>query len=502
MDFLDPKKERYNELKLLVGYVLVAVAIVIATILLLYRAYGYNVSQDGQVTQNGIVFVSSQPSDATIHLNGKQYKSNTNARVIIPSGNYLLQVAKSGYLLWQRHISVNGGDVQHFDYPFLIPRTLQTSNLSELAADPSMATESPDKRWLLLGQAEASGSFTLYDVKNPKKPVATTITLPDGTFKTGESDGAQSWSLVEWATDNRHVLLLHTYVLKGVDTREYIVLDRADPTASLNLTDSLHLSQMQTVSLFDNRISQFYVYDKADNSLRRVDSDGQEQSRLEHVLAFKTYADDKILYVTDQPPVGKTAAGTVTAVLLDGGRSTSLRALPAGAAHYSLDIAQYDGDWYVLAAADNDNAAYIYKNPGSETPGADAFVAPYRRLPLKNPGSMLFSNNTQYVVAESGQDFITYDLENLMQYRYHATEPLDAPQTHATWMDGNRLLYVSGGKLVMFDYDYLNKHNLVPASANYLPFFSADYTYLYTLVPAKGDAKPALTTTPLTIKQQ
>lgn len=62
-------------------------------------------------------------------------------------------------------------------------------------------------------------------------------------------------------------------------------------------------------------------------------------------------------------------------------------------------------------------------------------------------------------------------------------EPIDAPQEHANWMDGNRLLYVSGGKLVVFDYDYSNLHGLMASSSAYLPAFSPDYKLVYSLSP-------------------
>jgi len=505
MDFLDPKKERSSRIRLLLGYCLVTLAIGIATLVLLYQAYGYSIDRQGNVTQSGLLFVSSQPSGAAIYLNGQRYKSNTDSRVTIPADTYTLEISETGYRTWRRQVVVNGGDVQHFDYPFLFPQKLQTSGLADLSADPSVAMQSPDKRWLLLGQSDSSGSFTQYDLKSPDKPVAANFSLPAGSFTPGDSNGAQSWSLVEWSSDNRHVLLLHTYTVNGVTNREYILLDRDTPVDSTNLTATLHLTQAEALSLFNSRVDQFYVLNSDEHSLRRINaSDGSEVSRLEHVLAYKAYADSKILYVTDQPPAGKAVTNSVTAVLQDGQKAITLRTLPAGASSYALNLAQYAGDWYVAVGADNDTAVYVYKNPQSQPASdVDTYPAPWRRLPVENPTFLSFSGNTQFLLAESGQNFVVYDLENVVQYHYRATEPIDAPQTHATWMDGNRLEYVSGGKLVVFDYDYRNRQGLVPANAAYLPFFASNYSYLYTLRAgsADGTIKPALTSTPLTVKK-
>jgi len=504
MDFLDPKKERWDRITLLVGYVLVSLAIAIGAFWLLFLSYGWTKDRQGNVVQNGLLFVSSQPSGAAIFLDGQRYQSDTNSRVITPAGTYTLQITKQGYRIWQRKVTVLGDDVQHFDYPFMWPQKLKTTSLADLTTDPSMATQSPDHRWLLLGKSDDAGTFTMYDFKHPDKPVSTDIKLPAGSFTPGI--GAQAWSAVEWAADNKHVLLQHTYATASGTAREYVLLDRSAPVSSVNLTTSLNLGAAETVSLYDNRVAQLYVYNANTLTLRRMSAtDGTVASTLEHVLAYKTYADNKILYVTDKSPTGKAVDGQVSAVLQEGQETITLRTLPAaGTGTYLLNLAEYAGDWYVGVGATNGTAVYVYKNPQSDTgTGADTYPDPWRRLPISNPSYLSFSDNTQFLMAESGQQFVTYDLENLAEYRYTIPQPLDQPQLHATWMDGDRLLYVSGGKLVVFDYDSKNRQTLVPANASYLPFFAPDYTYLYTARPdsSDGSVKPGLDSTPLTLKQ-
>jgi hypothetical protein len=61
MDYLDPSKERAQTIRLIIGYILIGVAILIATLILLYQAYGFGINKEGQVIQSGLVFMSSQP---------------------------------------------------------------------------------------------------------------------------------------------------------------------------------------------------------------------------------------------------------------------------------------------------------------------------------------------------------------------------------------------------------------------------------------------------------
>lgn len=505
MDFLDPKKERRIKLQLMVGYVLVAIAIAIGAFWLLFLSYGWTTDKEGNVVQNGLLFVSSQPSGAGIYLDGQRYQSDTNSRVLTAAGTYTLQISKSGYRLWQHKITVAGDDVQHFDYPFLWPQKLQPTSLADLNTDPSVASQSLDHRWLLTAEPDTSGTFTLWDMKHSDKPVSSELKLPSGSFTPGV--GAQTWSVEEWAADNKHVVLRHTYATAASATNyEYILFDRTAPVATVNLTKSLSLGKTETLSLFDNRISQFYVYDPADLTLRRVNADdGSTVSTLQHVLAFKTYGADEILYITDMSPTGKTEEGQVSAVLQDGQEALTLRSLPAaGNGTYVLNLAQYAGDWYVAIGSTTGDTVFVYKNPqNAPNTSADTYPKPWRRLPITDPSYLSFSANTQFLLAESGQRFAVYDFENLKLYTYTASQPLDTPQAHGTWMDGDRVMYVSGGKLTVFDYDYKNQQTLVGANAGYLPFFAPDYKYLYTVRPDSGDGsiKPGLDTTPLTIKQ-
>jgi hypothetical protein len=497
MDFLDPKKERRNRLVLRIGYVFVAVAIALGTVILLYQAYGFGFGKDGQVIQNGLLFISSHPSGARIYVNGAPYSANTNTRVLEPSGQYQIKISKDGYRDWQRTITIMGGDVQHFDYPFLFPQELQTNVVSALTAAPAIVSGSPDRRWLLVEHTDDLASFTLYDLKSPATPPQLTITLPATVYTAG--DDAQSWQAVAWSSDNRHLLLLHNYTAAGQAQHEYISLDREDPTQSVNVTTALNLTADDTLSLYNGKYDQYFAFDKSAQTLRTTSLRGNLTPRqLNHIIAFQAHADDAIVYVTDQPPSGKVEAGKVSVVLQQGAKTYTLRTFDANAPGYLLDLATYKNSWYVLAGVTNSDGVYLYRNVHKQTSDKpDELPNPWRFLKVANPSYVGFSTTAQFITAESGQQFVIYDADNVETYSYKTAAPLDAPQTHATWMDGNRLLYVSDGKLVVFDYDNQNVQTLQPADPRYQVAFDPAYSYIYNIAPG---TTPALTATSLLIK--
>lgn len=486
MDFLDPKKQRRQTMLLMVGYVLIGAGILIGSIVLYFLANGYSRGKNGQIIQNGFVFVSSQPHPAKIYVNGKPSKA-TNTRLTLPAGSYLLRLARNGYRDWQRQVTVLGGDVQHFDYPLLFPTKLTTSQVGSYKGVPGLAAQSPNQQWLVVQRPEAPSSFMLYNLKS--QPVAaTTITLPAEVVTA--SVNRQSWKVIDWADDNRHLLLQHTYG----SSNEFILLDTQAPGQSVNLDKALGVD-LQTVSLDNKKYNQYYLFDKATGELS-TDKLGDKNpvARLRHVIAYKTYGTNVVLYAT----ASGAPKGKVDIDLLDGSQTVIIR---QAAAHttYLLDYTTYSGTPYALVSAASESKVYIYKDPFSQLQSGSLKTAfAIRVFKISRPSYEAFSTNAQFIMAEGdgGRQIGVFDIENIRSYLYRIPA-LEKPQSHVTWMDGDRLAGVIGGKLTVFDYDHANAQTLMPASPRYEPFFRPDYHYAFVLAPLAKTKTEALTSTPL-----
>ncbi|HVV66541.1 MAG TPA: PEGA domain-containing protein [Candidatus Saccharimonadales bacterium] len=486
MEFLDPAKETRHRIIMWIGYVLIAVGIVIATFILLYEAYGFGINKNGNVIQNGLVFFSSQPNPANIYLNGKLNKASTNARVVLPAGIYRTQLERSGYHTWQRTIEVEGGDVQHFDYPFLIPNKLTQKTIKAYAGYPGLMTQSPDRRWLLVETPGSSTSFSVYDLKNPTK-APETLDLPASAVT--KAQGSESFVLEEWADDDKHVVLQHNYDGKS----EFILVDRTNAANTQNLNAVLSSSPTK-LTLDNKKYDQYYMYDSKTAVLQSATlSAPTPKTLLEHVLAYQSYSDDTLLYATDNGD----ATSKVYIKLKIGSQTYPVRDFPSGASPL-LDLTEYSGTLYVAAGATGQDKVYIYKDPVGQLhklPGHALVPDQVLHVPL--PNYVSFSDNAQFIVAENGTQFGVYDIENKKGYNYAMSQPIDPPQAHATWMDGDRMTYVSNGKLIIFDYDGTNEETLLNALSPYLPAFAPDFKFVYTLSPAKTAAQADLDQTSL-----
>jgi hypothetical protein len=488
MDYLDSKKQFREHIVLIIGYILVALAITIATLVLVYQAYGFGLAKNGTVIQSGLVFFSSQPNPANIYINGVLNANTTNTRLELPSGIYNVKLTRTGYRDWQRTITFDAGAVEHVDYPFLFPTTLQTKKLQTYNSAPGLVTQSPDRRWLLVEQPGSIANFDLYDFKTPAHPVITTLTLPSNLLS--KATKGEGWQLDAWADDNQHVLLTHQYDGKT----EYILVDRADPSQSVNLNTALGINPTQ-ITLDNKKYDQYYVYNTApDDSLETatLETGSTLTPDLQDVLAYQSYGNNTLLYVTtDGAPSGK-----VLLKLLSGSQTVTIRSLPISPT-YLVNLTEYSSVLYIAAGATSNGQIYIYQDPIGQFTNQQGTIVPSQVLDVSNPNYLSFSNNAQFIVVENGTSFGVYDIENQKAYSYTAPLPLDAPQLHATWMDGDRLVYVSGGKLIVFDFDGTNQQTLMTASPLYLPDFSTNYDYVFTMGPNPTAGKVNLDSTPL-----
>ena len=473
MEFLDPKKHKTHMIRLFVGYFLIATALVLTTVILLYQAYGFGI-KNGQVIQNGLIFMSSTPDAASIYVNGALRSERTDVRLLMPAGQSTFELKREGYNTWKRAVNVEGGTVARFDYPLLIPSKLTPVAVKKYAVKPTMATQSPDRRWILVQAAAAFNTFEVFDLtKADKEPV--TLTLPE-TVST--LSGVHSWKPIEWSTDNSHVLLQHAAFTKdGKAATEYILVDRESPEKSVNITAVLAVNPTE-LHFQDKKFDKFFVYTGGDKKLSTASlAQPKLQPFLNDVLDFKVYGSDVALYAT----ASGAPEGKVLIKLQEGQNSYTIRQV-AAEGPYMLEIAKYDGNWFAVAGASSEGRTYIYKNPQEALRTNPTFaLVPIQVFKGIKPQYVSFSENTRFIVAQNGLQFATYDAEAQRSYAYDLKDPIDSPQTYVDWADGNHLTYVSGNKQILFDYDNTNHQTLGTSDPLFKSALDRDAKNFYSL---------------------
>ncbi len=468
MEYLDPVKQKNYRIRLWIGYGLVTIGIAIGSVILLWEAYGYSV-KNGQVVQDGMVFISSQPNPASIYINGVLNSASTNTRLTIPAGVYKFMLTAPGYRPWVHNIPILGGQVVHYDYPLLFPTKLISTKITSFSTAPAFATQSPSQQYLVVADPSNFTSFYLYNLTAPTTPPVT-LTLPAGLITPAVT--SQSWQVIGWADDNSHLLLEHLYD----GTSEYIELDTTNPANSININKTFNVNPTK-VTLINLKYNQFYLYDGSTQVLSQAVIGSPVTQVATNVLAYDSYSNNQLLYTT----AANAPNGQVNVDLYSSGSTYFVRNLPI-ATTYLLNMAGYNGNNYAVLGDSSSNFVYIYQNPLSQATSGSK-ILPFRALQINDPTYDSFAPTAQFILVENGSSFALYDIYNDVTYHYTISAPLQPPEVHVQWMDGDRLDYVSNNTLTVIDYDNTNQVKLTSGLPQYLTFFAPNYHSYFSLMP-------------------
>ncbi len=486
MDFLDPRRKKAHRRRLFIGYLLMAVAVSLGTIIILYLAYGFDIDRKtGTLIQNGIVFVDSKPQGARVFLDDVEHRGRTDTRMALPAGTYTIRIEAEGYRHWERTFNLSGGQIQRLVYPFLIPNTFETSDVQQYDLLPGLATQSPDRRWVLVQRPTTTYQFDVYDLNDVEQDPQTIIVPPSILT---EPSAQSSIKVVEWSTNNRHVLFERTFG----DKREFILLDRERPDESVNINTTFGINPV-VITLKNKHHDEYYYQETLPGVLRIANLGNRTISApiIDEVIDYKTYGDDIIIFATKKD----VEPGRAEFRILEKDRVYTLKNV-AEADRYVMDVSKYDNEWYYVAGSSSEGIVSVYENPlpalkgDSRTP---LLVMAIMRI--KNPQFVSFSANTQFIGVQSGNELLTIDLYENHQYRTTLEHTIPLTQ-QIKWMDGHRYVYTVNDQSYIIDFDGSNEETLVTSRLRPGPFFDRDYDNVLTFEESKRDGnKKALTLT-------
>jgi hypothetical protein len=493
MDFLDPKRKKSHRHRLLYGYILMAIALAMATWILLITSRGFWVDfKTGGIIQNGTVFVDSQPGGSNVILNGQLQGNKTATKLTLPgSQQYSVKLTQEGYRNWSRTLSLDGGKIERLTYPLLIPNKLITTESQLYASEPAFSSQSIDRRWLLVQQPGQTYVFDLYDLNSPAN-APSIITIPSGILT--DPSKTATLSAVEWSSDNRHLLLKRTYI----DGSEFLMIDTQSVSSSVNLNTTLTITPT-SISLRDHKYDQMYLYDSIGGIIRLGDLKNRTVSGaiLNNVLEYKSFGSDIIMYAVAN--TGEIGKANIRIRINDKG--TYLLKTIQGGNKYLLEIAEFDGTPYFVLGSDRDDAISIYRDPlptlrgQTQTP---LFVTSVLRL--VSPQFVTFSENAQFVVAQSANKLVVYNIDDGRQYKTTLSHEI-VTTTKISWMDGFRFVYTDKGRAYMIDFDGSNEQALMQSNFSGGPYFAPDFKSMYALAPSLvANGRSALTQTSLVKK--
>lgn len=449
MEFLTPEQKRTRSRRLLVGYGLFSVLIVLATYIMVSTALGYEIfTSKGDVVQNGLLFVDSRPDNADIYVNGKRESSGTNAKLSLPEGTYSISLQKSGYNEWRRDVDLFGGAVKFLTYPRLLPTNPTELASSDYTADQPRALQSRDKRWVALYAPALAGEWHVKDLNDPTRSVYA-FTLPVSVI--GESSIADV-SFIEWAGDNVHFM---SRLTMSDGSKKLVVINREKPEESIEITKLYALSGEASAGFWDGKWDRLALYDGATMRLAELKDKSVSATPIvaEQVSQYFLLGSESMIYTT------KLADNSFAVKLYKDAKTYLITSYEATDKPLLVKAAGFNRNDYILIAGGGLQKALLYRNVIDSIQKSDLGRAtPFVTLPITSVSVIDFSRSNRFAMASDGANINVYDLEQKELFKYEM--PVAQPAVIG-WFDDARLYAVDKDRsLYVFDFDGMNSYQL------------------------------------------
>lgn len=452
------------------GVLTVAVLVLSGIGILTVLGYQFNFGS-GSLEQTALVQFASSPTGATVRVDAKKLPGTTNTRTNLPSGSHTAEVSLTGYHTWQKTFNVTGGTVLWLNYALLVPEKLQTTNHGDLGTVTSDQT-SPDKKWRVLTTSEKPDTLTLVNFSNPNNIVITSSTVPSDALTKPDEGTTGSLSVVSWDPGSRYALVRYTYVSSGTQTVEYLRYDRQNPDTVHNISKELGVSGISKIGFGDSSGNIYYALVGTD--LRKLDIGG-------HTISQPLVTNVTQLYYTDGAETIAYARTendqTSIGVYRDAGGAIHTNTYSTAPTNLQVSYGEYYG--YRYLATYHDGKVYLIQSPDTRSPSI------VKTIDVPSASWLYFSPSGRMLVAQSGNTFMSYDIET--DHVYNQTMGVnDASTKQFEWLDDFHLVSDAGGQIEMSDFDGMNQQHLGTDNAGTGAELSNDAQWLYSLKSVNG----------------
>lgn len=456
-------KRRRAKILRFVAYTVTISLSVLTTIVLLYVALGYRLDRkSGHVVQSGLLLVDTKPVAGALYINNELKDQQAPGRFVLSAGEYNLAIKRDGYRDWSKSVLVKASGVREVNYPILLPSTITPRSVASFDA-PSIESQSQNKKFLLT-YVNGSSEMQLFEL-DPKQPKQIALALNDAF--TREAGKLGTINVVEWALNNKQVLLSHTL---PSGRSEFISLDVTKPQEAINVSDLYPDTPLSDVHYIGGNTKQ--IYGLVSGVLRKYSLESTESELvMENITSYQPYSDDTILFT-------RIAADALLEVGLkkDDDVSVIERELDPATAPL-LAYAKYDGHFYFVIAQSNGSSVTIYRDPTKKPVLAKQL--PFVKFTFANTKKVKFGDSSRFVLVQNGPTFITYDLEELILFEV-APEIVPAEGSTYEWVDAYHMTITgSGGMTYLMEYDGKNQQQLVGVRAGSKPYFTSNFQHMY-----------------------
>ena len=436
------------------------IAVIIMVIILAFLVSGYWINSNFEVDRQGLLQLSSIPTGATVSIDGVEnsWLERTNTSKNLSSGEHTIVLTKDGYDSWTKTINVSEGLLYRIHYPRLFLNERSKENVLDVA-NYSSATISPDHSFLILTNNTTEWSSADLNSETIKPATIDVSQLFSATSsaentKTGLFPG--EIQTVHWDKDSTHAL----FKVKFGDSTEWLLLDVKNPKDSVNITKEFG-NNFSDIQILDNSSGNLLAIQNG--NLHKIDLSNKSISivLVENVVDFDHYNQNEVIFSALNPNSTKDDNKYYIGMFKIGDSEiTTLKEMSAPA---KVTLSKFYEDKYITILAED--SLTLYKK--DDFTKLDNFTLSFA------PDSIEVGHNGEFITMRAGTKIATLDMESMSVAEWNVeSEDFD-------WIDNDMIYSVTDGKLIVYDYDGLNRREIATNVSSRFPAAITDDKWLY-----------------------
>lgn len=448
------QKHRRQTLKVIISEIFMVLVVIMTVVILAFLVSGYWLNEDFEVKRQGLLQIYSIPTGADVNIDGESsWLQRTNTSKVLQSGEHTIVLEKEGYDTWSKTINIKEGLLYRIHYPRLFLKDRVSEKLLATTG-ATFATVSPDHSSLILANETTEWSFINLDEEqlDPKKIDVKNL-FSSVSLAPNATTGLFTGKIVEcdWNLNGSRVLLK----VNSKSGDEWVILNPKDAKNSINLTREFG-ADFKNVKIFDNDANTLLVVQN--QNLHKVDVSGRSISSIlvENVYDFDYYNNEIVFSALDKT----TKTYYLGMMKIGDDKITKLETLSAPA---KVATMRFYEDRYILTLVENKLSLF----EKSELNKIASFELQF------TPNTLKIGHDGEFIIASSGSNIATLDMESL-EIREWSVEGKSFD-----WIDNSMIYTVSGGELIVYDFDGLNRRKIAKNVSDHFPAAITNNRYLY-----------------------
>lgn len=458
------KTKKIQNARIVATNIFMGLSVIAIVFVLMLVAMGFTFNESGNLEQSGLVQVSSNPSGATVEIDGVTQFGRTQISKMLSANEHNIKITKAGYDTWEKKLKVDAGLLTRIEWVRLFPLKSETSDVASFG-EPRLVAVSNDRKRMLYSEKESSTLLSIdlqgEKAKRTKLELAKVLGVSNSLVLNG------TLSVIAWNSSDNKIILNWAHD----DTSNWYLVDLENTENTIDLTKKFSL-KFTNILIANDSASKLWALENGNLHLIDTSNLTISATKIANVERI-TNNKDIVLYLTTD----KTDNKRMIRLYKDGeSGSSDIAEVKSATAIVTLAMGTYWGDNWFAYNIDNKVTILTGTPPSADKPRNNTLKTLLSRDLEYTPQHISANNNQRLVVFATDHNLMSYDVET----RNYYDSSFESTLTSINWLDDFLFWQRHEDKIIIQDFDGGNRRELLKKVNTQLPIaLSENNKWLY-----------------------